>query len=117
MKKIYIVIKDKTETEHFCEDSAKECTESISYTDKSGAKHTGPHWTPEQIETATAQMKFPEGTTKWDKYVAFNSFYADLCKVLDEPIILKAAHAFYFDDEDAPKGKVYRYMKAMSEDE
>ena len=44
---------------------------------------------------------------------AFNVFFADTCKVLDEAAIIKAAHAFFFADEDAPAGKVARYMRAM----
>lgn len=100
-------------TPHFNEDSARKAVERIRYTDKSGAEKSGPHWTPEQVKAVTAGMKFPEGTTEWDRYVALNSFYADLCAVLDEAQILKAAVRFYFGDEDAPEGKVWRYMKAM----
>ena len=47
--------------------------------------------------------------------MALNSFYADLCTVLDEAQILKAAVRFYFGDEDAPEGKVFRFVKAMEE--
>lgn len=115
MRKYIVTLQKEEKEHHFDEEKAKAVVSHIHYTDKSGTKHEGAHWTPEQIETATAQMKFPEGTTKWDKYVAFNSFYADLCRVLDEPMIIKAAHAFYFDDEDAPKGKVHKYIKAMRE--
>lgn len=113
MKKYIITLKGMSENRHFDEEKAKKVVGSIYYTDKLGAKHYGAHWSPEQLESATASLKFPEGTTKWDKYVAFNSFYADLCKVLDEPAIIKAAHAFYFEDEDAPDGKIFRYVKAM----
>jgi len=59
-------------------------------------------------------MPFPQGTTPWDKYVAFNSFYSDMCTVYDEPSILKAAYRFYFADEDAPAGKIWEYMTAMN---
>lgn len=119
MGRIYVVCRDKSDKEekhehcHFDEHTAKEAVSHIKYTDKSGIEHMGAHWTVEQIETATAPMKFPEGTTGWDKYVAFNSFYADTCKVLDEASILRAAHAFYFADDDAPKGKVKKYIEAM----
>lgn len=113
MSKYIITLHKEEKVRHFDEEKAKMAVARIHYADKSGVKHEGAHWTPEQVESATAQMKFPEGTSKWDKYVAFNSFYADLCRVLDEPMIIKAAHAFYFDDEDAPDGKVWRYVKAM----
>ena len=114
MRKYHVIIlKDEDGKSHFCEESAMEAVSHIQYTDKTGASHTGAHWSPEQIKVATSGLKFPEGTTDWDKYVAFNSFYADTCKVLDEPSILKAAHAFYFSDEDAPEGKVRKYVDAM----
>lgn len=85
----------------------------IVYTDKEGKKHTGAYWTCEQIEEATKAMSFPSGTTKWDKFVAFNSFRADTCKVLTEEQVIKAAFQFYFADEDFPKergSKVWAYM-------
>ena len=85
----------------------------ISYTDKEERKREGAHWTIDQIEELTKNMAFPVGTTKWDKYVAFNSMYADLCKVLDDQAIIKSAHAFYFMDEDAPAGKIWLYIKSM----
>lgn len=100
---------------HFNEESAHKAVARIRYTDKTGVEKEGAHWTPEQVKTVTAGMKFPEGTTEWDKYVALNSFYADLCGVLDEPQILKSAVKFYFEDKDAPEGKVFRYVKAMEE--
>lgn len=119
MKVYRIKIKEGEECsvqEHFCEKCAKETIARTKYTDKTGAEHKGKeHWTPEQIETLTASMRFPEGTTLWDKYVAFNTMYFDLCKVLDDALILKAAHAFYFADEDAPAGKIKKYIKSMME--
>ena len=68
----FVKVKEKDESYHFNEESAKKTVSGIRYTDRSGMEHIGAHWTPEQIEIATASMKFPEGTTKWDKYVAFN---------------------------------------------
>lgn len=85
---------------HYGEAFALYDVSKLMYTDMNGMKHVGAHWTMEQIETATAGMRFPAGVTKWDKYVAFNAAYADLCKVLDEEEILKAGHALYFADED-----------------
>ena len=85
---------------HYDELFAMYDVSKVEYTDKNGMKHVGAHWTLEQIEMATAGMRFPSGVTRWDKYVAFNAAYADLCKVLDEEEILKAGHALYFADED-----------------
>lgn len=85
----------------------------IVYTDRDGKKHTGAYWTPEQVEEATKAMSFPSGTTKYDKFVAFNSFRADTCKVLTDEQVLKAAYQFYFADEDFPKergAKIWLYM-------
>ena len=67
-----------------------------------------------EVREATKTMVFPQGTTDCDKYVAFNSTFSDLCKVVDdERIILKIAHQFWFADEDAPEGKIWIYMCAM----
>ena len=98
---------------HYDEGFAMHDISMIRYTDRSGKKCDGPYWTLEQIETATKSMSFPTGTTKWDKYVAFNGFYSDTCTVLEEEQIIKAAHKFYFMDEDAPQGKIWIYMEAM----
>lgn len=101
--------------DHYDESFAMYDISNIRYVDEHGMKHTGAHWTCEQIETATKNMSFPSGTNKWDKFVAFNSFYADTCKVLDEESIIEAAHVFYFADEDAPSCKIWKYMQAMKE--
>ena len=87
--------------------------EKIRYTNAAGEKKTGAHWNVDQILEATKSMPFPQGTTSWDKYVAFNSFYADMCVVLDEATLLKAAFRFYFADEDGPSGKIWEYITAM----
>ncbi len=70
-----------------------------------------PHWTPEQVTQATFGKKFTEGTTEWDKYIAYNNTYADLCKVLTDEQIMKAAYALWFADEDwHSDGKIWDYM-------
>lgn len=99
---------------HYDRHFAEADVEKIRYTNASGEKKSGAHWNMDQILDATKSMPFPQGTTPWDKYVAFNSFYADMCAVLDEATLLKAAFRFYFADEDAPVGKVWEYMTAMN---
>lgn len=85
----------------------------MTWTDRNGMKHSGAHWTPDQVEQATGSMRFPAGTTKWDKYVAFNAAYSDLCKEFDEGQILKAGFLLYFADEDwGDSTKVWEYMSA-----
>lgn len=87
--------------------------ESLRYTNREGQKCEGAHWTAEQIESATRSMTFPTGTTRWDKYVAFNAWYSDLCRELDETTLIKTCFSYFFADEDAPSGKIFLYMKAM----
>lgn len=100
---------------HFCEKSAETALKGLKYTDKEGGEHTEPKWSVRMIEEATRDLEFPEGTTLWDKYVAYNSFYADTCKVLSDGDILKAAYEFYFNDEDYThkESKIWRYMESM----
>lgn len=96
---------------HYDKEWADYDVSQIAYTDKEGKKRTGAYWTCEQIEEATKGMNFPSGTTKWDVYVAMNSFHADTCKVLTDEQILKAAYQFYFADEDFPANtKIWKYM-------
>lgn len=65
----------------------------------------------EQIETATQGKKFPDGTTPWDRYVAYNAAYADFSKKFDDEQVLDIAYLFFFADEDwNGKGKVWEYM-------
>lgn len=76
-----------------------------------GVKHTGAYWTVEQIEAATASKPFPKGTTKWDKFVAYNAFKMDLGKKFTDEQILEAAYLFWFADEDwESEGKIWDYM-------
>ena len=102
---------------HFCEKTAEKALKGLKYTDKEGEEHTEPKWTDKMIEEATKGLAFPEGTTIWDKYVAYNSFYADTCSVLSDGDILKAAYEFYFNDEDykLEGSKIWHYMRAMTE--
>ena len=96
---------------HYDEHFAIYDVEHLRWTDKNGSKHSGAHWTVDQIEQATSGMHFPAGTTKWDKYVAFNAAYSDLCKEFDEGQILAAGFLLYFADEDWGSGtKIWEYM-------
>lgn len=114
--RIYMIVGHECangETKHFDEDSAKKAVERIYYTDKNGKEHHGAHWTIEEVNTATETLTFPKGVTEWDKYVACNVAYADLCKVLSPELIIETAHAFFFEDEDAPIDKIWRYMQTF----
>lgn len=85
---------------HYNEEFAVYDVSQIEYTDKEGNKHTGAYWTCEQIDEATKGMTFPNGTTKWDMYVAFNLAYSDFCKKFEAEEILKIGYLLYFADED-----------------
>lgn len=99
---------------HYNELMAMEAMKGIRYTDKEGKVREGAYWTVEEVENATRGMEFPAKTTRWDKFVAFNSFRSDVCRTLEDAEILKSAHAFYFADEDyAGEGKIWRYMGCM----
>lgn len=100
---------------HFCEKTAKTALKSLKYFDKEGEEHTEPKWSAKVIEEATKELDFPEGTTLWDKWVAYNSFYADTCRVLSDGEILKAAYEYFFNDEDYrhEESKIWRYVRAM----
>ena len=98
---------------HYDEEMAMHDVAHMHYTGTDGAEHNGAHWTVEQIEVATKDKSFGKAVTKWDKYVAFNAFYADLCTVLDEARIIEAAYKFWFADEDwKSHGKIWDYMSA-----
>jgi len=97
---------------HYTEELAKHDVAAMHSTSADGVRHSGEHWTVEQIEAATKDKTFPKGTTKWDKYVAYNAFANDLGKKFTDEQILCAAWLFWFDDEDwNSDGKVWEYMK------
>ena len=98
---------------HYNEDFANYDTSKIHWTTKDGLTHHGAHWSKEQILDATHNMTFPQGTTDCDKFVAFNSYYADMCHSKDDGTIIADAHRYFFEDQDAPEGKIWRYMGAM----
>lgn len=96
---------------HYDEEFARHDVAKMHWTDRQGVKHEGEHWSVAQIEEATKGKTFPPGTTKWDKYVAYNSFASDLCKEFSDEEILKAAYLFWFADEDyGHEGKIWRYF-------
>ena len=96
---------------HYNEEFAQYDVEQIHYTNKAGEKKYGAHWTVEQVESATAGMRFPPGTNKYDKWVAMNVAYSDFCKEFDEATILRIGYYFFFGDEDwGSDTKVWEYM-------
>lgn len=97
---------------HYDESFAMWDVSRMHHTNKNGEKKYGPYWTAEQIESATAGFKFPAGTTKFDKYVAFNAMHSDMCKDFDDDDILRIGYLFYFADEDwGSDTKIWEYME------
>ena len=98
---------------HYDEGFALYDVSQLHYTSRTGEKRQGAYWTADQIEAATAGMKFPSGTTKWDKYVAFNAAYSDFCKDFEDGDVIKAGYAFYFADEDwGTETKIWDYISS-----
>ena len=100
---------------HYDHELAQDALENITYTDKNGTKQIGPHWKLYEIIEATRGMSHPEGVTDYDKWVAYNVWYSDLSRELDDSTILKTANRFFFNDEDGPTGKIWKYMHSMHE--
>lgn len=99
---------------HYDEDFATEDVEGIAYTDATGKAHIGAHWTKDEVCDAWATRTFDESVTCWDKWVAANAMYADLCKAFKEDEVLEAAYLFFFADEDYEgTGKVWEYFEHL----
>ena len=94
---------------HYHEDFARYDVSQMTYTDKEGKKRTEPHWSVEQAEEVMKTLQFPNGVTKWDWWVALCAMHSDLCGVLDDEHIIKAAYAFYFKDADWDEGNKSGY--------
>lgn len=69
-------------------------------TDEEDSPIMGAHWSRAEIISLTRDMKFHAKVNDWDKYVAFNAMYSDLCANMSEEDILKVAYVFYFCDND-----------------
>lgn len=92
---------------HYGKNCAMEEVAEMEYTDKHGKKHKGGAWSMEQIDELTKDMQFPNGTTEWDKYVAFNEAKSRMGKSMDDHQIAKAAHDLWFDGEGV---SIYEHM-------
>lgn len=85
---------------HYSEKFANHDVNHLHYINREGIECDGPHWSRAEVVSATKDMKFHSKVNDWDKYVAFNSMYADLCAEMTDEEILKAAYLFYFNDKD-----------------
>ena len=96
---------------HYSEELAMQEVSHMHSTGADGVKSTGAHWTMEQVEAATASKAFPKGTTKGDRFVAYNATFHDLHRKFTDEQILEIAYLFWFADEDwKSDGKIWDYM-------
>lgn len=99
---------------HYDEEFAEYDLSQVYYINKAGDKTSKPYWTAEQVEDATKGYSFPSGTTKCDKWVAFNVFRSDTMKSLPDDLAIKAGYEYFFDDIDFKKEgttKLWEYMQ------
>lgn len=96
---------------HYNEMWAERDVRGLEYTDRSGKRMRGAHWTKEEVRAVMSGKVFGQGVTECDKWVAANVMYADLGRVMDEGDVIEAAFAFFFADEDSEDGKIWRYMR------
>ena len=92
---------------HYDEDSARQCVREERYTYSDVIAMTE-HY---------ISMMSPADTI-WDAYVAINRWYSDLGRNYERrgeapSAIIEDAMTWAFDDDDAPDGKVWRYVHAM----
>lgn len=102
---------------HYSEKFANHDINNICYLDSKGEERHGYHWTRAEVVESTKDMKFHSKVNDWDKYVAFNAMYADLCAKMTDAEIIRAAYLFYFCDRDwQPKEddctKIWDYMSS-----
>lgn len=101
---------------HYSEKYANYDVSRLSYVNNKGEDCVGPHWTRAEVVAATKGLQFHKQVNDWDKYVAFNAMYADLCADPDmtDEIIIKSAYLFYFKDKDWQTNddctKIWDYM-------
>lgn len=105
---------------HYNEHFAKEDVSYMRHKNKSGKEEKGEHWNMNQAVSAIKGTSLPSGVTDWDIYVALNANWHDKeVKFTDwwgaeaDKHIIDDAINFYFQDEDAPEGKIWLYMDAM----
>lgn len=112
MREVFGVLNNHHYDEHYAEKDIS-CME---YTDRTGVKRKGGHWTLEEAEEQYKKLQVPSSVGKYDWWVAINASFADMCTVLDDDSIIKSALLFWFKDEDW-KGdtKIFDYFTLKME--
>lgn len=98
---------------HYNHDFADYDVSRMFCTGKDGKKYEGMYWTAEQVEELTSKYSFPQGTNKWDKFVAFNAAFHDWCKSYEAEDIIRIGYDFYFADDDYSGNKIWDYMQMV----
>ncbi len=74
----------------------------------------GAYWTIEQVMEVMKDRKYPEGTTIYDVFVAYNASATDLCTKFSDKEIVEAADLEWFADADWSESgsatKIWDYM-------
>lgn len=114
---------EKEHGPHFDEARARSAVERMYSTNERGEKEFGEHWSVDDVRAAITPTEYmmKERDSIWDAYVALNMWYHDLGKnyrshsdSYADMWTITDAMTWAFGDEDAPEGKIYRYMKAMA---
>ena len=107
---------------HFDEKFARWEMARMCHKDARGNIHKGEHWADSDVMTVynKYKSKLPAGSTVWDFAVAITANWHDkIGDYLDwfgdkaEERVIEDAVRFYFLDDDAPEGKIWRYVRAM----
>lgn len=105
---------------HYNEPFARKDVASMHHKNAKGEIIKGEHWNIEQVTTAAKGLSVPSTASLWDVYVALNANWHDKeVKFAEwfgqdvEKRIVEDAISFYFNDADAPDGKIWLYMDAM----
>lgn len=105
---------------HYNEPFAVEDVACLYHKNKKGETVKGEHWNMEQVSNAVKGHSIPGNATPYDVYVALNAHWHDKEVKFGEWFgddadkrIIEDAVCSYFNDADAPEGKVWLYMEAM----
>lgn len=101
---------------HYDEAFARYDVEQMWHTDKRGEKHCGEHWSVSQARQVMREHGLASPVNEYDVYVALNAFWHDLsCVIEEESVIVEAAVAFWFKDEDfGENNKIWRYYASKA---
>lgn len=96
--------------------------EQMHHTDANGKKYSGAHWDLSEVQAVYMKYKvqLKPADNVYDMYVALNSFFHDNCVIYKswfqeafEARLIEGAISYFFKDEDAPEGKIWKYYQAM----